>query len=49
MSKPQLRARGINRLISSKRRDTTIFGKNDSRAVWDASPQSGGNGNWVDK
>lgn len=33
MSNPQLRARGINRLISSKRRDTTCEQKKDSRAV----------------
>ncbi|MBD2693134.1 hypothetical protein [Anabaena catenula] len=45
MSKPQLRARGINRSISSKIRDTTILGKSDSSAVCAAFPQSGGNGN----
>ena len=49
MSKPQLRARGIKRSISSKRRDTTCEEKKDSNAVWAASLQSGGNGNWVDK
>ena len=43
MSKPQLRAREIKRSISSKRRDTTIFGKIDSKAVCAASPQLGGN------
>ena len=44
MSKPQLRAREINRSISSKRRDTTIFEKIDSKAVCAASLQSGGDG-----
>ncbi|MCJ8281860.1 MAG: hypothetical protein MJK14_18890, partial [Rivularia sp. ALOHA_DT_140] len=33
MSNPQLRARRVNRLISSKRRDTTCEQKKDSRAV----------------
>ena len=39
MSKPQLRVRVIKRSMSSKRRDTTIFGKMDSKAVCAASPR----------
>ena len=49
MSKPQLRAREIKRSISSKRRDTTIFGKINSKAVCAASPQLGGNPGFLTK
>ncbi|BAY38471.1 hypothetical protein NIES2111_28180 [Nostoc sp. NIES-2111] len=41
MSKPQLRARGIMCTILSKKEDTIILGKMNSKAVFAACPQSG--------